>query len=191
MLYRHHQLKGPSMGNQRRARLFAIALAVLAPALLPPAASADAQRAADAPARTSSRDRGMKVAPQKPNGSGIVVRYRLDGTPVAGRSVPVELALERVVGANASVRFETEAGLRLAGGADPRALAPGQRAALTVDVVPGGEGISYLHVFTTQNGVTSVASIPVSVGKGGSALPAVGELKSTPEGDKIISMPVK
>ena len=178
--------------SKHRAKTPAILLAALALAMLSPLASADAPEAVGSPKlKKAPRDRAMKVAPQKPNGSGIVVRYRLDATPLAGRSVPVELALERIVGANASVRFEADAGLRLAGGADPRALIAGRTAALTVDVVPGGEGTSYLHVFTTQDGVTSVASIPVSVGKGTAALPAVGELKPTAEGDKIISMPVK
>ena len=167
-------------------------LSALALAVFSPVVKADAPDAGGAPkSHKPSRDRAMKIAPQKPNGSGIVVRYRLDGTPLVGRAVPVELALERVVGEDASVRFEADAGLRLAGGADPRALMAGRSAALTVDVVPGGEGTTYLHVFTTQGGITSVASIPVSVGKGGAALPAVGELKSTPDGDKIISMPVK
>lgn len=170
----------------------AIVLSALALAMFSPVSSADAPDAGGpAKVKKTSKDRAMKVAPQKPNGSGIVVRYRLQGTPQAGRPVPVALALERVVGADASVRFETDAGLRLAGDADARALMAGRTAALTVDVVPGGEGISYLHVFTTQDGITSVASIPVSVGKGGTALPSVGELKPLPDGDKIISMPVK
>jgi hypothetical protein len=180
--------------NKHRAETPAIVLAVMALALLAPPALAHA----DAPDATGARQskkvprtQGMKVAAQKPNGSGIVVRYRLEGTPSAGRTVPVALALDRVVGADASVRFETDAGLRLGDGADPRALIAGRNTALTVDVVPGSEGTSYLHVFTTQNGITSVASIPVSVGKGGGALPAVGELKSSPEGDRLISMPVK
>ena len=178
--------------SKHRTEIPAIVLSALALAMVSPVSNADAPDAGGpAKVKKTSKDRAMKVAPQKPNGSGIVVRYRLDGTPLAGKSVPVELALERVVGADASVRFEADAGLRLAGGADPRALRAGRTAALTVDVVPGGEGTSYLHVFTTQDGVTSVASIPVNVGKDSPVLPAVGELKPTTEGDKIISMPVK
>ncbi len=179
--------------SKHRAETPAIALGAIALAMLSPLASADAP-AADSTSKVKKTPHGlaaMKVAPQKPNGSGIVVRYRLEGTPQAGRPVPVALALERIVGADASVRFETDPGLRFAGDADARALSRGRTAALTVDVVPGGEGISYLHVFTTQDGITSVASIPVSVGKGGAALPPVGELKPSADGDKIISMPVK
>lgn len=178
--------------SKHRADTPAIVLAAMALAMLSPLANADAPGAVGAPQlKKAPRNQGMKVAPQKPNGSGIVVRYRLEATPLAGQSLPVALALERVVGANASVRFEADAGLRLAGGADPRELMAGRAAAMTVDVVPGGEGTSYLHVFTTQDGITSVASIPVSVGKGEAALPAVGELKPSADGDKIISMPVK
>jgi len=180
--------------STHRAETPAIVLAVMALALLAPPALAHADAPEADGARQSKkalRNQGMKLAAQKPNGSGIVVRYRLEGTPAAGQVLPVALALDRVVGADASVRFATDAGLRLGEGADPRALMAGRNAALTLDVVPGSEGTTYLHVFTTQNGITSVASIPVSVGKGGAALPAAGELKPSPDGDKLISMPVK
>ena len=168
-------------------------LAAVTLAIVAPRAVADAPPANDAVVvkKKVNVDRRMTLAPQKPNGSGIVVRYRLEGTPAAGRTLAVDLALERIVGNDASVRFEADRGLRLPAGAAARQLTAGQKAALTVDVVPDAEGISYLHVFTTQDGITSVVSIPVSVGKAGATLPAIGDLKPTPDGDKIISMPVR
>jgi hypothetical protein len=140
----------------------------------------------------SAQDRRMTLAPQKPNGSGIVVRYRVDATPQTGKTVPIAVSLERITGSDATVRFEGGPGLQLDAGRLPRALEAGRPAALTVDVVPDHTGLSYLHVFTTQDGITSVASIPVQVGKGDASLPPVGQLKSTPDGgDKILSIPVK
>ena len=58
-----------------------------------------------------------------------------------------------------------------------------------VPVIPASEGQAYLNVFTTQHGVTSVSAVPVQVGKAGS-LKLRGELKSTPSGDKILTIPV-
>jgi hypothetical protein len=153
---------------------------------------ADAPRPASAlTPGTSAQDRRMTLAPQKPNGSGIVVRYRVEATPQTGKTVPVALSLERVTGSDASVRFQSGSGLLLDADRFPRSLEAGRSAALTVNVVPDRVGLSYLHVFTTQDGITSVASIPVQVGKGDQTLPAVGQLKSTPDGDTVLTIPVK
>ena len=56
---------------------------------------------------------------------------------------------------------------------------------------PASEGIAYLNVFTTQNGVTSATSIPVRVGGAAPKLPRAGELQKTPAGDAVISMPAR
>jgi len=174
----------------RKTMLAFAALGVAAVSLPALADGPHATRAQVPAPLKSSRDRRMILAPQKPNGSGIVVRYRLDATPQAGKAVPVELSLERVTGSDATVRFEGGSGLRLDVGRVPRPLEAGRDAALTVDVVPDRTGISYLHVFTTQDGITSVASIPVQVGKADASLPGVGQLKPSSDGDKILSIPV-
>lgn len=173
-----------------RLSLLALAATTISVAGVP--ALADGAHADQAAARAkSARDRRMTLAPQKPNGSGIVVRYRVDATPQTGKTVPVAVSLERITGSDATVRFEGGAGLQLGTDRFPRSLQAGRAAALTVDVLPDHAGLSYLHVFTTQDGITSVASIPVQVGKGEASLPSVGQLKSTADGDKILSIPVK
>ncbi|CAN7180878.1 hypothetical protein LJR084_000426 [Variovorax sp. LjRoot84] len=134
----------------------------------------------------------MTAAPAKSNGSGVSVQYRVDGTPQAGSAVSVVLSFDGITDpAGASVRLTAEGGLSLVGAGGTQALPAGQATTLTVQVVPGAEGVGYLHVFTTQRGATSAISVPVQVGKAASAMPASDTLKQTPDGDKIRPMPVK
>jgi hypothetical protein len=134
----------------------------------------------------------MTAAPAKSNGSGVSVQYRVDGAPQPGSALPIVLSFDGITDpAGASVRLTAEGGLSLVGGEATQALPAGKATTLTVQVVPGAEGVGYLHVFTTQRGATSATSVPVQVGKAPSALPASDALKQTPAGDKIHAMPVK
>lgn len=135
--------------------------------------------------------KAMTTAPMKSNGSGVQVQYRVDGTPEAGRPVPVVLSFDGIAMAGATVRLTTEGGLSLTGAETTRALPAGQVTAWTVEVLPPATGIGYLHVFTTQYGATSATSVPVQVGKAPAAMAAGSDLKATPGGDKIRAMPVK
>ena len=134
----------------------------------------------------------MTAAPMKANGSGVALQYRVDGTPAAGAPVSVVLRFDGISDpAGATVRLTTEGGLSLTSAEVTRTLPTGQVSNWTVEVVPAAAGIGYLHVFTTQYGATSATSVPVQVGKTPDAMPSAGDLKSTPGGDKIRSMPVK
>jgi hypothetical protein len=158
---------------------------------VPLQACADASKASSS-GKLHNPQAPMKTAPMKANGSGISVQYRLDATPQAGLATPVVLSFDGVTdAAGATVRWTADGGLSLANAAETRTLPAGQATTLTVQVVPGAAGIGYLHVFTTQHGASSVTSIPVQVGKAPSAMPASSDLKQTPGGDKILSMPVK
>lgn len=132
------------------------------------------------------------AAPRKSNGSGIEVQFRIDGAARIGEALPIALSFDGVTEpAGARVRFTVDAGLTLPpaySGEFP--LQAGTSApALTVPVIPASEGLAYLHVFTTQHGATSVSSVAVQVGKSGS-LKLRGEIRSTPSGDKILTIPV-
>lgn len=133
----------------------------------------------------------MKAAPMKSNGSGVLVRYRVDATSIeAGRPVPIVLSFENVTDpAGATVRLSTDGGLSLGATVATHVLPPGTATTLTVEVVPAGDAVGYLHVFTTQRGASSATSI--AIGKGASALPPSSDLKQTPGGDTIRQMPVK
>jgi hypothetical protein len=133
----------------------------------------------------------MTTAPQKVNGSGVTVQYRVDPRPQAGHAASILLSFDGVTDpAGATVQLRSDPGLSL-GAAASRTLPAGEVSTWTVEVVPTGQGIEYLHVFTTQNGTTSSTSIPVQVGKTPSSMPSIGELKPGSGVDKILSMPVK
>jgi hypothetical protein len=134
----------------------------------------------------------MTAAPQKPNGSGVSLQYRFDAAPQAGRSTPVTLEFDGVTDpAGASVHLRADSGLSFSGPA-VLTLPAGQSTTLTVNVTSEGPGLTYLNVFTAQNGARGVVSIPVQVGAD-----SAPSLKSSPEltrvgpdGERIISMPV-
>lgn len=134
----------------------------------------------------------LTTAPQKVNGSGVSVQYRVDPQPQVGRTTSILLSFGGISDpAGAQVQLGLGGGLSLATTVASRTLPAGQVSTWTVDVVPSGQGIGYLHVFTTQNGTTSSTSIPVQVGKAPASMPSIGELKSESGKDRILSMPVK
>jgi post-segregation antitoxin (ccd killing protein) len=140
---------------------------------------------------TAHRAAPMATAARKPNDSGVTLQYRVDGTPQVGRGVPVVLQFDGVSDADgATVRLRADAGLNISG-SDTLALPAGKRTSTTVTVVSDREGLAYLNVFITQGGATSAMSIPVQTGTAAPVMKSSGELKATPEGDHIISMPAK
>ncbi len=142
--------------------------------------------------RSDNARAALTAAPMKMNGSGITMQYRIDTTPQAGRATPVVLKFNGVTDSvGASVRLSADSGLTLEGAETPRALPAGEITTWTVTVVPAADGIRYLHVLTTQNGATSATSIAIQVGKAPANLPSSSELKQSPSGEKILSMPVK
>ena len=157
-------------------------------------ACADTARPHDArPSSVAAQSPMKAVAPRKANGSGIDVQFRIDGTPRIGAALTVSLSFEGVVPqAGASVRFAADAGLALADSYKVAALFTegGSAPTMTVQVIPAAEGLAYLHVFTTQRGVTSVSSIAVQVGTPAAAKTR-NDLKSTPDGDVIRIIPVR
>ncbi|MGJ7510312.1 hypothetical protein [Variovorax sp. GT1P44] len=155
-------------------------------------ASADGVGSTSPSKGENSRSR-MKTAPMKANGSGVFVQFRVDTeTAQVGKAVVVSLTLDGITDpTGATLRLAVDGGLSLGATNATRTLPAGSATSLTVEVMPGAEGVGYLHVFTTQYGATSATSIPIQVGKAATALPRSEEVKQTPSGDKIRPMPVK
>ncbi|MGJ7529010.1 hypothetical protein [Variovorax sp. GB1P17] len=150
-----------------------------------------APRNANKPSVAAHRAAPMMVAARKPNDSGVTLRYQLEGTPQAGKAVAVVLQFDGVSNPDgATVRITTDTGLTLSG-ASTLALPAGKRTGATVSVVSQGEGLAYLNVFIQQGDATSAISIPIQTGAVKPALKSSGDLKSTPDGENIISMPAK
>ncbi len=135
----------------------------------------------------------MKLAaPRKSNGSGIEVRFRLDGVAQSGVPTTVAIGFAGVSPhGGASVRFAADAGLLIPAAYTISAPLPEDAAdrAIAVPVTPTAEGLAYLHVFTTQRGATSVSSIAIQTG-----LPAVSkprlDVQATPDGESVRVIPV-
>ncbi|MET3178620.1 UNVERIFIED_ORG: hypothetical protein ABIC43_001774 [Variovorax guangxiensis] len=142
-------------------------------------------------AASSSQAAPMTAAARKPNDSGVSIQYRVEGTARVGRAISVVLQFDGVSDpAGATARLTTDAGLTLTT-SSTLALPAGQSTTATSTVTSDREGLAYLNVFVTQNGAMSIVAIPVQTGSSAPTMKAAGELKSSPEGEKIISMPAK
>ncbi|MDQ7998229.1 MAG: hypothetical protein AAGC76_20495 [Luteibacter sp.] len=132
----------------------------------------------------------LTTAARKPNDAGVTIQYSVSGVAQIGRPVSVNLQFDGVTDpAGATVRLSADAGLTLSTAA--LALPAGQRTSATVTVTSDREGLAYLNVFVTQHGAMSIVAIPVQTGSSAPALKGAGELKSSSEGEKIISSPAK
>lgn len=167
-----------------------MAAACLALATLSVPAAADSEPA-EHYAKHPASPRYAAPAAQKPGGAGVKLQYRLEATPQVGRATPIVLNFDGVTAANgATVRLVADSGLTLQG-SSTLALPAGKRSTATVAVVSEAEGLAYLNVFIAQDGASSAVSIPIQTGSAAPTLKSTGEMKPTPGGDSIITMPVK
>jgi hypothetical protein len=157
------------------------------------AAEEQPKRSASA-SKVKPATKGWMTAPSKKGGSGVVVRYRMDSKAVVGQPLPITLSFSGINSeGGAQVSFGTEGNGLLMDKQRPvtQKLASFQATTVPMSVTPQAEGTFYITVTTEQNGRGSVTMIPVRVGHGKVALKPMGELVTTPEGEKIISMPAK
>jgi hypothetical protein len=133
----------------------------------------------------------MATAAHKPNDSGVGIQHSVPGVAQIGQPVSIVLQFDGITDpAGAKVRFTTDGGLTLTT-TGSLTLPAGQSTSVTATVASDRDGVAYLNVFVTQNGALSSAAIPVQTGPGTPAMKGAGEVKSSAEGDKIISSPAK
>lgn len=169
MLHSHHSMMRRAFG--------AIGLLVIALAM---------------PSQAFSETVPLESAVRNANGSGIELSYQVEPSAQAAGSARITLHFAGVTDASgASFRLDPDAGLTLPNAVETRTLPAGQTTTFVVDVMQRGEATGYLNVFTTQRGTTSVASIPVQIGKLPAGLPGRGTLKQLPDGEKISPILVK
>ena len=143
------------------------------------------------PAARGDRHASLTVAARKPNDSGVAIQYRVEAAAQSSRQVSVFLQFDGVTDpAGATVRLTTDAGLTLATKSS-FALPAGQRTTATATVTSSGDGLAYLNVFVTQNGAMSIVAIPIQTGSAAPATKPAGEMKPSPDGEKVISMPAQ
>lgn len=143
------------------------------------------------PATHAARHAPLTMAARKPNDSGVVIQYRVEGAAQAGRPVSVILQFDGVTDpAGATARLTTDASLTLSTDKS-LALPAGRRTTATATVTSNGDGLAYLNVFVTQNGAMSIVAIPIQTGSAAPAVKPAGEMKSSADGEKVISMPAQ
>jgi hypothetical protein len=150
--------------------------------------------ASGGPSSPKGGEQGAAVPPrtagQKPGGSGVVVQYQVGATPQPGQPTAVVLQFDGVTAPDgATVQLTPDSGLSLQGSAT--LTLPQGRSTATVRVASERQGLAYLNLFISQSGASSVVSIPIQTGGSAPALKSTGELKTTPDGERIITLPVK
>lgn len=134
--------------------------------------------------------RGFKPLPQKKNGSGVRVNYRLDGTPQVGKPLAITLQFDGLSHPDGgAAEFSADRELTMQAAPKTLRLAPQRAASQQIIVTPRSEGLFYVNVFTEQGGRKSAASIPVQVGKSAANLKSLGPVSTDAKGEKVISMP--
>jgi hypothetical protein len=126
---------------------------------------------------------------QKPNGSGIAVRYRVDGAVVAHQPIMITLIFDGVKNDAATVHFTADTELQF-GDLSALVTLPQGSSQIDLRVTPQSDGLFYVNVFTSQAGATSVISVPVLSGSVDPKLRKLGESKPAAGGERIISLPV-
>ena len=173
----------------QRPASFVIALCLCAGA----PSHADSLLAAQASARSEQNAPRWIQARQKPNGSGVQVRYTAPTQLRLGQAGAVRLQLSGVSApasvelraSHPDVRLEID-GATAQGALDLRA---GEVRSLEVRVTASSEGLHYLNVFTTQHGRPSVTAVPLRVGSANLQPKPGGTVQTTPSGERIISLP--
>ncbi|MDM0073476.1 hypothetical protein QTH90_03730 [Variovorax sp. J2P1-59] len=161
-------------------------LALFAPCLALAQADADLP-----PQRKTTPATPMKIATTKANHAGVELRYHVDAPSRPGASITVQLEFDGVTDpAGALVRLQADHGLRIGDPATTRTLPAGEATGWSIPLQHFGAGLRYLHVFTTQHGITSITSIPMPASSDASMPRSDGELKISGD-DKIIALPVR
>lgn len=163
-------------------------------ALLAPCAWADIPTApvAGHEAKTKAKTAWVTAA-RKHNGSGVTMSYSVPKVLNAGQMATVQIRLSNVKKNDASVKVTPPASVTLTGNTSVvtgMALPLGSTT-VTLQVTPSADGLEYLNVFTTQGGRTSVQAIPLQVGSAPPALKTQNKIETTPDGERVISLPAQ
>jgi hypothetical protein len=184
----------------RRFSTLGLSLALGAVAL---GAHADSAIAHDKPKAKAKTAQSALAAPmgawvtarQKHNASGLTLRYRTSDGVKLGQRAQVALVISGVTATDgAQVEFKASdpaMTVTLNGNPvnAPIALAAGGMHRLDLDIANAPEGLHYVTLYLTQNGRTTVSSVPVKVGHGQPLQKADGQVQTTPSGEKIIVLP--
>ena len=132
---------------------------------------------------------GFTRIPMKKSGSGVDLAYQLGGTPEVGK--PLLVKIQMASPADAQVTVRAGEGLQLQSQELVMQSAAGASAEHEMSVTPLAEGRYYIHVLSTARGRTTASAIAVQVGKGMPMAKPAGDVKTMPNGERVISVPAQ
>lgn len=138
---------------------------------------------------SKARKNGFTPLPTKKSGSGVVMAYRIEGTPTVGSPLTIRITMASNV--DSQVTLRAGEGLVLRNPTQVLTALAGVAAEHTVLVVPQTEGRFYLNLFSLAAGRGSASSVAVQVGKGEVQLKPMGAVQVLPSGERIIMMPAQ
>ena len=141
------------------------------------------------------------TAAQKHNNSGINVRYLLGGKADVGKTIALQIEFSGVSSDDAVIQMQWDQALTVASNASAglqktaagyqMALSKAQSSSQALNITALAPGMHYVQILLSQNGKQSMVAIAVPVGEGPFATPTLGEVQTTPSGEKIVVMPAK
>ena len=123
-------------------------------------------------------------------GMGVQLDYAFNSAGVDRFGLLQLTITRRGGGEDASIALQPDEGLLLAEGLplSPAPFNPG--ASYTIKVKPNTDGLRYLNVFLKSGAMAEAMAIPVQLGKDAN-LRKSGAVKTTPEGQRVISVPAQ
>ena len=141
-------------------------------------------------ARTSSQSATVEL-PSKKSGSGVSIRYQIAGSISAGQSFTVTMTFSGVTHPQGGTAWVSAAAPMQMTGQNHVTLVQGLEANLTLDVIANADGVYFLHVFTRQGTAGGADSIMIKVGDGKLTQKNQGQMKTTVNGERVVSLPSK
>lgn len=147
---------------------------------------------AHSPSPAANADPSMQSASMKANNAGIAMRWKVEAPVRPGSPSTVLLQFDGVTDPQgAVVRLQPDEGLGMGDAPASFGLAAGESASRSIALWHASAGLRYLHLFATQNGVTSVMSVPVPIGSAPLALLPSAPPHKAFDGERVVAMPIE
>lgn len=131
---------------------------------------------------------GYTTIAGKDGGAGVVMSFKIEGTPAVGK--PLTVSVNMSSSANAETILTADSGLTLQDPAQVLRSVAGQKSQHVITLTPQSEGRFYVNLFSTAEGRTSASSFAVQVGNSQTSLKSTAPVQVGPNGERVKVMPV-
>jgi hypothetical protein len=138
--------------------------------------------------KSTKADAGYTTLAAKDGGAGVVMSYKIEGTPVVGKPLTVSVSMSSTV--NAETTLTADNGLTLQDPAQVMRSVAGQKSQHVITLTPQAEGRFYVNLFSTAEGRSSASSFAVQVGNSQASLKSSAPVQVGPNGERVKVMPV-